>query len=116
MRMVITISRSSLFFTTRMSAQKYSVQLEAFTFSSASFEILNPRSRSSNDSALYILDSSFNPPTKAHLKLSLSSLPAEQPSTVLLLLAIQNADKAAKPASFPHRLAMMELLAREIER
>ena len=33
---------------------------------------------------------------------------------LLLLLAIQNADKAAKPASFEHRLAMMSLFGQEL--
>ncbi|KAI1809863.1 Nucleotidylyl transferase [Poronia punctata] len=67
---------------------------------------------------ILVLDSSFNPPTLAHQRMVLSALndpryKANQ-SRVLLLLAINNADKAPKPASFAHRLAMMYVFAREI--
>src|SRR5256885_1509424 len=98
----------------RMS-RKYSTHLQSFINSPETFQILNLSSPSPNESALYILDSSFNPPTNAHLALALSSLSQTKPSTVLLLLAIQNADKQAKPASFEHRLEMMDLLAKKIE-
>ncbi|KAI5784667.1 cytidylyltransferase family protein [Geopyxis carbonaria] len=54
---------------------------------------------------LYILDSSFNPPTLAHASLVLSC----KPKNLLLLLAVQNADKAPAPAEFEDRLAMMQL-------
>ncbi|KAI1005047.1 hypothetical protein K3495_g3170 [Podosphaera aphanis] len=63
---------------------------------------------------LYILDSSFNPPTAAHLNLLLAALasrPSTAPQRILLLLATQNADKPPRPASFEHRLCMMERLA-----
>jgi nicotinamide-nucleotide adenylyltransferase len=99
-----------------MSSRTYSTQLQSFLESTKDFQILNPTSRSSKNDTLYILDSSFNPPTKAHLGLALSSLTPDTPSTVLLLLAIQNADKSAKPATFDHRLEMMQLLAKRIER
>jgi len=95
--------------------RKYSTQLQSFTSSSDTFQVLNPSSRHSNNGPLYVLDSSFNPPTNAHLALATSSLPAERNVTVLLLLAIHNADKQAKPASFDHRLEMMELLAKRIQ-
>ncbi|KAF2972281.1 hypothetical protein GQX73_g1348 [Xylaria multiplex] len=83
-----------------------------------------------------VLDSSFNPPTLAHHRMAISALsdpryrakaprdtPAEAPhgisetsaaSRVLLLLAINNADKAPKPAAFPQRLAMMYVFAQDI--
>ncbi|TGZ83828.1 Nucleotidylyl transferase [Ascodesmis nigricans] len=65
---------------------------------------------------LHILDSSFNPPTHAHHHLALHSLlQSSTPPTLLLLLATQNADKSPIPASFPDRLAMMEILGREIK-
>ena len=96
-------------------ARKYSTHLQSFTSSSATFRVLNPSSRPSNNGPLYILDSSFNPPTNAHLALALSSLPTETKATVLLLLAVQNADKQPKPASFDYRLEMMALLAHKIE-
>ncbi|KAI0601721.1 Nucleotidylyl transferase [Biscogniauxia sp. FL1348] len=68
--------------------------------------------------SLLILDSSFNPPTLAHQRMVLSaasssSSPAPAPR-ILLLLAINNADKAPKPAAFPQRLAMMYVFARDL--
>ncbi|KAJ5041146.1 uncharacterized protein L3040_005698 [Drepanopeziza brunnea f. sp. 'multigermtubi'] len=67
---------------------------------------------------VYILDSSFNPPTLAHARIILSALKSSpgspNPPRVLLLLAIQNADKAPKPASFEERLAMMQVFAEDV--
>jgi len=99
----------------RMSARTYSSSLQSFISSPDGFQIVNKSTRPINTDKLYVLDSSFNPPTKAHFALALSGLPHDTPSTVLLVLAIQNADKEAKPASFDHRLAMMDLLAHKIE-
>lgn len=70
-----------------------------------------------------VLDSSFNPPTLAHQRMALSALADQQQqqqrhapreSRVLLLLAINNADKAPKPAAFPQRLAMMYVFAQDL--
>ena len=85
---------------------------------------------------LVVLDSSFNPPTAAHLgmaataasgmrsgsdssssskdRTSLHHQRGERPRRILLLLATNNADKAPRPAAFPHRLAMMCLFARDL--
>lgn len=67
---------------------------------------------------LYVLDSSFNPPTRAHLRICTSALlqgtPSVTPKRLLLLLSTQNADKAPKPAVFEQRLAMMEIFAQEV--
>lgn len=67
---------------------------------------------------LYILDSSFNPPTLAHLRLCTTALldfqNNEVPKRLLLLLATQNADKAPKPAAFEQRLAMMSIFAQDL--
>ncbi|KAI0116264.1 Nucleotidylyl transferase [Nemania sp. FL0031] len=87
---------------------------------------------------ILVLDSSFNPPTLAHRRMAISALSdpryktkalrdigtensyeigvaeTSAASRVLLLLAINNADKAPKPASFPHRLAMMYAFAQDI--
>ena len=93
----------------------YSIHLQSFISSSETFRIINRSSRPLNDGSLYILDSSFNPPTNAHFALALSGLSSGQKSTVLLLLAIHNADKQPKPASFENRLEMMDLLAKKIE-
>lgn len=83
---------------------------------------------------LFILDSSFNPPSIAHAALaqsaflddcnSSSSQPSQQqkekkeyefPHRLLLLFAVTNADKIAAPASFEHRLAMMTVFARDLQ-
>ncbi|KAH8155845.1 uncharacterized protein LAJ45_00857 [Morchella importuna] len=80
---------------------------------------------------LFVLDSSFNPPTKAHFRIALSAFNDSTATTtnttagsaaaaaaaekrLLLLLATNNADKAPKPAPFDDRLAMMTLLSSEI--
>lgn len=70
-----------------------------------------------------VLDSSFNPPTLAHLALanSLPPQPATSPSAEsydarMLLLSVRNADKVFKPgdAAFVQRLEMMRLLSHDI--
>ena len=65
--------------------------------------------------ALAVLDSSFNPPTRAHLHLL--SVAAEKLgiSKSLLLLAKQNADKPVLGASLVQRLEMMQLVAAAAE-
>lgn len=86
-------------------------------------------SSSSNASSLdtnldiAVLDSSFNPPSRAHLALLLSS-PILAPTKRaydghLLLFSTQNADKGAgKPgdASLSQRVQMMTLMAKDVER
>lgn len=74
---------------------------------------------------ILVLDSSFNPPTLAHLALANSRRPsyshdlapvAESYDAKLLLLSVRNVDKSLKPgdASYIQRLEMMSLLARDI--
>ncbi|KAM5343139.1 hypothetical protein ACJ41O_014105 [Fusarium nematophilum] len=68
---------------------------------------------------LIILDSSFNPPTLAHLGMAGSALRDLQiknggQQRLMLLLSVNNADKAPKPASFPVRLGMMDAMGREL--
>lgn len=89
---------------------------------------------------LVVLDSSFNPPTLAHMHMATSAvrdLRAQKRIAaevrggsaagqrygattgdvrLLLLLAVNNADKAPKPAAFEERLLMMEAFARDIQR
>ena len=97
--------------------------LQAFSTSSKSLEILRtvthaPVKPSSAPKTLYVLDSSFNPPTRAHLRICTSALLNDRPNAgskrLLLLLATQNADKAPKPAAFEQRLAMMSMFAEEM--
>lgn len=66
---------------------------------------------------LYILDSSFNPPTRAHLTIAQNALMRDggaKPARMVFLLATENADKKSKPASFEDRLVMMSLCAEEL--
>ncbi|EGD93854.1 cytidylyltransferase [Trichophyton tonsurans CBS 112818] len=70
--------------------------------------------------SLYVLDSSFNPPTIAHTQMVVAAVKAANakgspPSRLLLLLAIQNADKQPKPALFEDRLVMMRLAAEDVQ-
>lgn len=97
--------------------------LQAFASSPQNVEILctlphAPPKHSSSPKTLYVLDSSFNPPTRAHLRICTSALSHDSssagPKRLLLLLATQNADKAPKPAAFEQRLAMMSIFAEEM--
>ncbi|KAL1896764.1 hypothetical protein Sste5346_004397 [Sporothrix stenoceras] len=94
------------------------------TASSLPSPLVAPSRQRSQIHNLVILDSSFNPPTRAHMKLATSALvdvrsPLRQPDTpylstrLLLLLSVNNADKAPKPASFEQRLTLMLALARD---
>ncbi|QLL31183.1 hypothetical protein HG536_0B00440 [Torulaspora globosa] len=62
---------------------------------------------------LLVLDSSFNPPHWGHHALIEKGLRLYdgRSTQVLLLLAVNNADKAAAPASFDKRMEMMCLMA-----
>ncbi|KAJ5368350.1 uncharacterized protein N7496_008110 [Penicillium cataractarum] len=97
---------------------QYASRLKQFIASAKEFEVLAtvPPSHASLPKTLYVLDSSFNPPTRAHLRIASSALleQLEPGSRLLLLLATQNADKPSKPAPFEDRLAMMELFAHDI--
>jgi nicotinamide-nucleotide adenylyltransferase len=96
--------------------------LNSFTSSSSNFRIV----RTINPSdvlpkTLYILDSSFNPPSIAHLALATSALcnpsPSDtRPHRLLLLFSTHNADKTPSPAGFAQRLALMTLFAEDLSR
>lgn len=96
--------------------------LQDFANSSSSFKLVRtvPRAESSQVTAtktVYVLDGSFNPPTKAHHRIATSALLEDHgssPKRLLLLLATQNADKARMPASLEDRLVMMTLFAHEL--
>lgn len=65
---------------------------------------------------LLILDSSFNPPTRAHVALLTAAqahYPANHFAARLLLFATRNADKQLTGASAVQRLEMMEILAKK---
>ncbi|KAI5837589.1 hypothetical protein DFP73DRAFT_567684 [Morchella snyderi] len=100
--------------------------LRAFTVSpAASFQHIRSTAAAappSTASQLFVLDSSFNPPTRAHFRIALSAFSDRDAATpaaaaekrLLLLLATNNADKAPNPAPFDDRLAMMTILSSEI--
>ena len=93
---------------------------------STTTQVVAPTPPKPTPRTLVVLDSSFNPPTLAHQRMALSALAdqdqqqqqqqsqAPRNSRMLLLLATNNADKAPKPASFPHRLAMMYIFAQDL--
>lgn len=103
-------------------ADFFSNSLESFLASRDTFRILctlphggpvlAPRAPVRPVKQLIVLDSSFNPPTKAHAQMAQSAIlnaNTEIANTrLLLLLAVNNADKAPTPASFPSRLNMMD--------
>lgn len=64
-----------------------------------------------NMQRVLVLDSSFNPPTKGHLSVILQALKHFGPSQVILMLSINNVDKAAQPELFEVRVQLMELMA-----
>ncbi|KAG9677280.1 Nucleotidylyl transferase, partial [Aureobasidium melanogenum] len=114
--------------TTTSSLRSILPQLEAalksFQSSDSKFRIvrsINPSATSPpSPNTLFILDSSFNPPSKAHLALAKSALHAsstkqhQSPYRLLLLFSTHNADKAPSAASFPQRLALMTIFAEDL--
>lgn len=101
----------------------YASSLEAFAKSPSAFRILKTHSPDTSRTApnprtLYVLDSSFNPPSLAHLRIALSALRKDprgvDPKRLMLLLSTHNADKSTKPAAFEDRLVMMSLMASDI--
>ena len=98
---------------------RYATALSQFIASTKSFEILTSTApQHPPPQVLYVLDSSFNPPTVAHLHIASAPFvekPSLIPARLLLLLATQNADKPSKPASFEDRLVMMERFAHDLQ-
>ncbi|KAI4725308.1 Nucleotidylyl transferase [Aureobasidium sp. EXF-10728] len=98
--------------------------LKSFQSSDSKFRIvrsINPSASSPpSPKTLFILDSSFNPPSKAHLALAKSALHSsstkhhQSPFRLLLLFSTHNADKAPSAASFPQRLALMTIFAEDL--
>ncbi|KAK7419231.1 hypothetical protein QQZ08_010945 [Neonectria magnoliae] len=107
----------------------FSRALTSFQSSSDAFRVLctlphanaespAPRRPVGPASNLVVLDSSFNPPTRAHASMARTALDAEATQgtqrRLMLLLSVNNADKAPKPASFPVRLGMMDAMGRQL--
>ncbi|KAH7153394.1 hypothetical protein EDB81DRAFT_454214 [Dactylonectria macrodidyma] len=99
----------------------FSRGLSSFQSSSDAFRVLctlphagdpAPRRPAHPVKHLVVLDSSFNPPTRAHAGMARAAL--DDGARLLLLLSVNNADKAPKPAAFPVRLAMMDAMGRQL--
>lgn len=96
--------------------------LHSFTASPSKFRVVRTvNATNTQPHTLYILDSSFNPPSIAHLTLATSALKQHAPSEtapcrLLLLFSTHNADKAPSPASFVQRLALMTVFAEDLSR
>jgi nicotinamide-nucleotide adenylyltransferase len=94
--------------------------LHSFTTSSSKFRVVRTvNATNTQPRTLYILDSSFNPPSIAHLTLATSALTQHAPSEnapyrLLLLFSTHNADKAPSPASFVQRIALMTVFAEDL--
>lgn len=108
--------------------------LKNFQQSESRFRVLktvHPSSRQPQDSSthkrndeapktLFILDSSFNPPSIAHQAIAQSALRKTTckefagPYRLLLLFATMNADKAPSAASFDQRLTLMSIFAGDL--
>lgn len=79
-----------------------------------------PPSQDESPRTLFILDSSFNPPSIAHRALAMSALQRKssdafpKPHRLLLLFATMNADKAPSAASFDQRLTLMTVFATDL--
>ncbi|OJD18884.1 hypothetical protein AJ78_01139 [Emergomyces pasteurianus Ep9510] len=102
--------------------QIYHISLQDFVSSSTAFQVLDTvpvnKPQAGRPAKLYVLDSSFNPPTRAHLNIAKSALLQHDDTSsvrLLLLLATQNADKPSKPVSFEDRLVMMRIFAEDIQ-
>lgn len=92
------------------------------TVSTPSLDIENPKqpTKEGSPKTLFILDSSFNPPSIAHQTLAMSALHNSsssafpKPHRLLLLFATMNADKAPSAASFDQRLTLMSIFATDL--
>ncbi|KAH7389653.1 hypothetical protein DE146DRAFT_173046 [Phaeosphaeria sp. MPI-PUGE-AT-0046c] len=94
--------------------------LHSFTSSPAKFRVVRTiNATCTQPRTLYILDSSFNPPSIAHLTLATRALQQHAsceaaPCRLLLLFSTHNADKAPSPASFVQRIALMTVFAQDL--
>jgi nicotinamide-nucleotide adenylyltransferase len=95
---------------------------QAFLKSGKSYDVIStikpqasPSCSTRQAKQIVVMDSSFNPPTRAHRALVVSALGEPQCNNhLVLLLAVKNADKAPVPAPFPYRLLMMEMFAQNL--
>ena len=117
----------------RAIAKDFGAALQDFQRSNSSFRVLKTIRSStpiSQDAStptsdetprtLFILDSSFNPPSIAHRSLAIAALRnrhsvlCPKPHRLLLLFATRNADKAPSAAEFAERLTLMSAFATDL--
>ena len=107
--------------------------MESFTSSSSKFQVIRtipaPADATTDiesvdpqlpaePKTLFILDSSYNPPSRAHLALAATAIAStKEPKSyrLLFLFSTHNADKAPSPASFTQRIAMMIMCAEDLQ-
>ncbi len=96
--------------------------LQSFSTSASKFRIvetINPTT--AQPKTLYILDSSYNPPSIAHFTLAVSALNHHAlseagPYRLLLLFSTHNADKAPQPIEYTQRIVLMIAFAEDLSR
>ncbi|CDH13288.1 related to Promoter of filamentation protein 1 [Zygosaccharomyces bailii ISA1307] len=90
----------------------------AFCEQKLSFQVIYGAREVTSPKGLLVLDSSFNPPHSAHYNLVKRAIKHynTQPLHVILLLSVNNADKAPKPATFEKRMEMMCIMADILEK
>lgn len=129
-----------------MATARLRTALQSFQSSGRAFQLIQQHASTHTPSTataprkcrtLVVLDSSFNPPTLAHMQMATSALRDLRTQQgiaaalrggsagqrhgltddvrLLLLLAVNNADKAAKPATFEERLLMMGAFAGDVQ-
>lgn len=118
---------------TRPLVKELGAALRSFQESGSDFRILktvttdgltaeepSPPTKDDSPKTVFILDSSFNPPSVAHRTLAMSALHKpnsdkfSRPHRLLLLFATMNADKAPSAASFDQRLTLMSVFASDL--
>ncbi|CAR29051.1 hypothetical protein ZYGR_0W00790 [Zygosaccharomyces rouxii] len=90
---------------------------KSFCDQKLTFQIIHGVEKLTDPKLLLVLDSSFNPPHSAHQNLVDRAVRhyKNQSFHVLLLLSVNNADKAPKPATFDKRMEMMCLMADNLQ-
>lgn len=96
-------------------AERFQRHLDSVTVQSAPRIELTSGRNAGDLASLAVLDSSFNPPTRAHLHVLAAAMKQLGLTHSLLLLAKQNADKQIVGANLVQRLEMMDRIAAAAE-
>lgn len=100
-----------------LSGKSCSAIYKSFCDQKLTFQIIHGVDRLTDPRLLLVLDSSLNPPHLGHQNLVERAVKHynNQPLHVLLLLSVNNIDKAPKPAAFDKRMEMMCLMAETLQ-